>query len=162
MQVNTDAASKSLTNATYQQLLLSHLQEGRNHMDNQETHRYDDIINLPHPTSKTHPRMPFAALTGHDAAIAETARRTDEKHQLSEDTIAELNEKLNLIAETIGTKQTVTITYFVPDLKKSGGSYVTCTGVVRKIDTYNHALIMEDNTIIELEQISDIEGRMFG
>ena len=84
-------------------------------MDNQETHRYDDIINLPHPTSKTHPRMPlynratqfspFAALTGHDAAIAETARRTDEKHQLSEDTIAELNEKLNLIAETIGTKQ---------------------------------------------------------
>ena len=72
-------------------------------MDNQETHRYDDIINLPHPTSKTHPRMPlynratqfspFAALTGHDAAIAETARRTDEKHQLSEDTIAELNEK---------------------------------------------------------------------
>ena len=122
-------------------------------MDNQETHRYDDIINLPHPTSKTHPRMPlynratqfspFAALTGHDAAIAETARRTDEKHQLSEDTIAELNEKLNLIAETIGTKQTVTITYFVPDLKKSGGSYVTCTGVVRKIDTYNHALIDE-------------------
>ena len=105
---------------------------------------------------------PFAALTGHDAAIAETARRTDEKHQLSEDTIAELNEKLNLIAETIGTKQTVTIIYFVPDLKKSGGSYVTCTGVVRKIDTYNHALIMEDNTIIELEQISDIKGRMFG
>ena len=81
---------------------------------------------------------------------------------MSEDTIAELNEKLNLIAETIGTKQTITITYFVPDLKKSGGSYVTCTGVVRKIDTYNHALIMEDNTIIELEQISDIEGRMFG
>ena len=72
-------------------------------------------------------------MTGHDAAIAETARRTDEKHQLSEDTIAELNEKLNLIAETIGTKQTVTITYFVPDLKKSGGSYVTCTGVVRKM-----------------------------
>ena len=110
MQVNTDAASKSLTNATYQQLLLSHLQEGRNHMDNQETHRYDDIINLPHPTSKTHPRMPlynratqfspFAALTGHDAAIAETARRTDEKHQLSEDTIAELNEKLNLLSDS--------------------------------------------------------------
>lgn len=141
-------------------------------MDNQETHRYDDIINLPHPTSKTHPRMPmynraaqfspFAALTGHEAAIAETARRTDEKHQLSEDMITELNEKLNLIAETIGTKQLVTITYFVPDLKKSGGSYVACTGMVKKIDTYARTLIMEDKTVIEIEQISDIQGRMFG
>ena len=141
-------------------------------MDNKETHRYDDIINLPHPTSKTHPRMPlynraaqfspFAALTGHEAAIAETARRTDKKHQLSEDTIAELNEKLNLIAKTIGIKQLVTITYFVPDQKKTGVSYTTCTGVVRKIDTYARALIMEDNTIIEVEQISDIQGRMFG
>ena len=140
-------------------------------MDNQETHRYDDIINLPHPTSKTHPRMPmynraaqfspFAALTGHEAAIAETARRTDKKHQLSEDTIAELNKKLNLIAATLGTKHSITISYFVPDLKKSGGSYVTCTGVVRKIDTYARALIMEDNTIIEVEQISDIQGKMF-
>ena len=86
-------------------------------MENQDNHRYDDIINLPNPTSKKHPRMslydraaqfsPFAALTGHEAAIKETARQTDEKMMLSDEVIAELNEKLNLIAETIGTQQRV-------------------------------------------------------
>ena len=86
-------------------------------MENQDNHRYDDIINLPNPTSKKHPRMslydraaqfsPFAALTGHEAAIKETARQTDEKLMLSDEVIAELNEKLNLIAETIGTQQRV-------------------------------------------------------
>lgn len=80
-------------------------------MENQDNHRYDDIINLPNPTSKKHPRMflydraaqfsPFAALTGHEAAIKETARQTDEKLMLSDEVIAELNEKLNLIAEII-------------------------------------------------------------
>ena len=47
------------------------------------TNKYDDIINLPHPTSKKHPRMslenraaqfaPFAALVGHSDAIEDTA-----------------------------------------------------------------------------------------
>ena len=90
-------------------------------MENQDNHRYDDIINLPNPTSKKHPRMslydraaqfsPFAALTGHEAAIKETARQTDEKLMLSDEVIAELNEKLNLIAETIGTQQRVRIRF---------------------------------------------------
>ena len=111
-------------------------------MENQDSHRYDDIINLPNPTSKKHPRMslydraaqfsPFAALTGHEAAIKETARQTDEKLMLSDEVIAELNEKLNLIAETIGTQQRVRITYFVPDNKKAGGAYITCSGCVKK------------------------------
>ena len=94
-------------------------------MKDQYNHKYDDIINLPHPTSKKHPRMslyaraaqfsPFAALTGHEAAIKETVRQTDAKQVLSEEVIAELNKKLYLIAETIGTQQMVEITYFVPD-----------------------------------------------
>ena len=115
-------------------------------MKDQYNHKYDDIINLPHPTSKKHPRMslyaraaqfsPFAALTGHEAAIKETVRQTDAKQVLSEEVIAELNKRLYLIAETIGTQQMVEITYFVPDTKKDGGAYITCSGCVKKIDKY--------------------------
>ena len=141
-------------------------------MDNQDNHRYDDIINLPNPTSRNHPRMslsdraaqfsPFAALTGHEAAIKETARQTDEKLMLSDEVIAEINEKLNLISETIGTQQLVRITYFVPDNKKAGGAYISNAGCVKKIDEYEHAVVMEDKTVIPIEQISDIEGEVFG
>lgn len=135
------------------------------------SHKYDDIINLPHHVSKKHPQMslhdraaqfsPFAALTGHKAAINETARLTDEKQILSEDVIAKLNEQLNLIKENIGTNQTVTITYFVPDDKKSGGAYISHTGVVKKIDEYNHAVILTDKTVIPIEQISEMQSDIF-
>ena len=132
---------------------------------------YDDIIQLPHPTSARHPRMslsnraaqfsPFAALTGHKAAINETARLTDEKQILSEDVIAKLNEQLNLIKENIGTNPIVTITYFVPDDKKSGGAYISHIGVVKKIDEYNHTVIMTDKTVIPIEQISEMQSDIF-
>lgn len=135
------------------------------------SHKYDDIINLPHHVSKKHPQMslhdraaqfsPFAALTGHKAAINETARLTDEKQILSEDVIAKLNEQLNLIKENIGTNQTVTITYFVPNDKKSGGAYISNTGVVKKIDEYNRTVIMTDKTVIPIEQISEMQSDIF-
>ena len=135
------------------------------------SHKYDDIINLPHHVSKKHPQMslhdraaqfsPFAALTGHKAAINETARLTDEKQILSEDVIAKLNDQLNLIKENIGTNQTVTITYFVPDDKKSGGAYISNTGVVKKIDEYNRTVIMTDKTVIPIEQISEMQSDIF-
>ena len=128
---------------------------------------YEDIINLPHPVSKNHPQMPFrdraaqfapfAALTGHDAAIKETARLTDERLELSEEVIAQLNEKINIIRNNIGIEQNVLITYFVPDAKKTGGSYVTYSGIVKKIDEYEHTIIMTDQTVIPIEQISDIK-----
>lgn len=133
-------------------------------------HRYDDIINLPHPTSVNHPRMslydraaqfsPFAALTGHDAAIKETARLTEHKIELSEDTISRLNEKLQIVSDHLETE--VTITYFVPDERKSGGAYVSHTGTVRRIDDYEHTLVMTDKTVIPIEQISEIESELFG
>ena len=135
------------------------------------SHKYDDIINLPHHVSKKHPPMslhdraaqfsPFAALTGHKAAINEAARLTDKKQILSEDVIAKLNEQLNLIKENIGTNQTVTITYFVPDDKKSGGAYISHTGVVKKIDEYNHTVILTDKTVIPIEQISEMQSDIF-
>ena len=141
-------------------------------MSYQDEHKYDDIINLPHPTSRNHPRMPledraaqfapFAALTGHEAAIKETARLTDEKEILSDEIISILNDKLNVIAKNLGTEQTVQITYFVPDEKKSGGAYVTHSGIVRKLDLYEHILIMTDGTVIPIGQISKIEGELFG
>lgn len=135
-----------------------------------DTHRYDDIINLHHPTSVNHPRMslydraaqfsPFAALTGHDAAIKETARLTEQKIEQSEDMISLLNEKLQMVADNLGTE--VTITYFVPDERKSGGAYVSHTGTVRRIDDYEHTLVMTDKTVIPIEQISEIESELFG
>ena len=135
------------------------------------SHKYDDIINLPHHVSKKHPQMslhdraaqfsPFAALTGHKAAINETARLTDEKQILSEDVIAKLNEQLNLIKENISSNPIVTITYFVPDDRKSGGAYISNTGVVKKIDEYNHTVVLTDKTVIPIEQISEIQSDIF-
>lgn len=136
-----------------------------------DDHKYDDIIYLPNPTSEKHPRMslydraaqfsPFAALTGYEAAVKETARQTDEKQVLSDDAIAQLNERLNKIAEKIGTKQAVSITYFVPDGKKDGGTYITHTGIVKKLDEYEHKVILTDKTVIRIERISKIEGELF-
>lgn len=135
------------------------------------SHKYDDIINLPHHVSKKHPQMslhdraaqfsPFAALTGHKAAINETARLTDEKQILSEDVIAKLNEQLNLIKENISSNPIVTITYFVPDDRKSGDAYISNTGVVKKINEYNHTVVLTDKTVIPIEQISEIQSDIF-
>ena len=134
-------------------------------------HKYDDIINLPHHVSKKHPQMllrdraaqfsPFAALTGHKATINETARLTDEKQILSEDVIAKLNEQLNFIKENISTNPIVTITYVVPDDRKSGGAYISNTGVVKKINEYNHTVILTDKTVIPIEQISEMQSDIF-
>ena len=93
--------------------------------------KYDDIINLPHPTSAKHPRMPiseraaifspFAALTGHAAAIQETARLTEQKMELDEDTKAELDRRQAILLEHIAEQPEVTVTWFQPDERKDGG-----------------------------------------
>lgn len=137
-------------------------------MENESTHKYDDIINLPHPVSKSHLPMPlsdraaqfspFAALTGYEAAMEETARLTDEKQLLSEDAIEKLNEKLRTLAEHKDAGKNVTITYFKPDERKNGGAYIAYSGVVKRIDEYTHVVIMEDKMVIPIEQIREIEG----
>jgi hypothetical protein len=133
---------------------------------------YDDIIHLPHHQSATHPHMsaydraaqfsPFAALTGYEAAVAETARQTDRKVDLDEWDKAALNERLTIIQETLNERPEVSITFFVADEKKSGGAYVTVTGCVKKIDAYEHVVVMLDGTKIPIDDIFEINGSLFG
>ena len=129
---------------------------------------YDDILDLPHPTSKKHPRMsmaaraaqfaPFAALTGYGDAIKETARLTDQQLALDENEKARLNEKLLLLRQHLKELPLVTITFFVPDTKKAGGSYQTITGSVKKLQGYERRLIMTDGTIIPIDAIIELYG----
>lgn len=132
------------------------------------TDEYDDIINLPHHVSKTRPHMsaidraaqfsPFAALTGHDAAIKETARLTDKKIELDEYMKDALRKRLQIISEHIWKQCEVTITYFKPDLKKKGGSYLTITGTVKKIDEFERFIIMTDGKVIPIDDVFSIEN----
>ena len=128
---------------------------------------YNDIINLPHHVSKTHPRMslhdraaqfsPFAALTGHEEEINESARLTEKKLELDEDEKIRINEKLQFIKNNIDKDITVTFTYFVPDVKKAGGEYRKITGKVKKINIYEHKIIMSEGRIINIEDIIDVD-----
>lgn len=132
---------------------------------------YDDIIHLPHHVSKTRPQMsledraaqfsPFAALTGYDAAILETGRLTEDKLELGEETQAILDRKQRYLAEIIDTKPEITVTYFVPDEKKSGGAYSTVTGFLKRIDEYERVLMLTDGRKIQLDAVLDIESDMF-
>lgn len=134
--------------------------------DRMKCHRYDDVINRQHPTSKKHPRMsnmnraaqfaPFAALTGYEESIEETARLTDRRIELSEYEIEELNTKLSFIQEHIKERPEVTITYFQPDERKEGGKYITVTGKVRRIDDVYKVLIFEGEKIIKIDTVLKI------
>lgn len=140
-------------------------------MSYHEEGRYDDIINLPHHVSTKHPHMapidraaqfsPFAALTGHDEAIKETARLTDERMELDENRKELLDVRLQLLREHLGEKPTVTFTFFEPDERKSGGAYVTVTGSVKKIEEYENKIILEEGVVILIDEISAVEGELF-
>ena len=133
-------------------------------------HPYDDIINLPHHVSERHPQMsmynraaqfaPFAALTGHNAAITEAARLTEAEQELSESDAEVLNRKLAYL-QSLDEKPTISVTYFVPDDKKEGGSYHTATGIVKSVEPDKGVLQFEDGTGIPVIRIKDIEGECF-
>lgn len=140
-------------------------------MHQQDKHPYDDIINLPHHVSKRHPQMspfnraaqfsPFAALTGHDAAIQETARQTDAFIELDEDRKRYLDERLRLLREHIAQHPECDITYFQPDEKKNGGHYLTIHGKIKTIDAYKHRIIFTDGTAVPVGHIFSIQGKLF-
>lgn len=128
---------------------------------------YDDIINLPYHQSKKHNHMsnyqraaqfaPFAALTGYDAAIDETARLTDKKIELSEEQQEYLSQQIQLLIERISEKPTVEIIYFVPDERKSGGEYVTVTSNVRRVDDFNREIVFADGITVKIDDVWNIK-----
>ncbi len=101
--------------------------------------------------------MPFAALTGFGAVINETSRLTAEKHELSEDELRLLNESLNLIIKNIKKRPEITLTRFIPDKTKPGGSYESLTGNVRRVDEISREIIFTDKTVISIEDVLLIE-----
>ena len=131
--------------------------------EERDMHRYDDIIHLPHHQSGTRPHMslhdraaqfsPFAALTGYDAAVEEAARLTEQKLELSEEEKAAIGAKLTEIKEHIKERPEVTVTYFVPDERKAGGTYVTVTETVRRIDEFERVVVMQDQSRIGIDDI---------
>ena len=136
-----------------------------NHQHN--NHKYDSILHLPHHVSATRAPMPmsdraaqfspFAALTGFDAAIAETGRLTQEKIELDEEQLCLLNRKLQLLMDDPAERE-VTLTFFRPDSRKDGGAYVTVTGFLKKVDSYERIIVMTDGTKIPMEDVCHIVG----
>ena len=134
-------------------------------------HNYDDIINLEHHISKKHPPMslyarsaqfaPFAALTGYEDAIKETARETSERIEIDDEIKRILDGKIQILIEQIRNKPEAIFTYFIQDSKKDGGHYVTVEGIVKKIDTYNQCIYLIDNTEIPIKDIINISGEIF-
>lgn len=128
------------------------------------TDKYNDIINMPHHVSKTHPQMslearsaqfaPFAALTGYGDVINETGRLTNEKIEIDDELKEILNEEIMKIKSKLSKRLTISFTYFIPDAKKNGGKYVTVKGIVKKVN--DNSIILEDKTEILIEDIIDI------
>ena len=140
-------------------------------MKRDDAHRYDDIIGLPHHRSANRPHMPasdraaqfspFAALTGYEAVITETARLTDQRIELDEDAKTAIAQKLQLVMEHIQERPEITVIWFRPDGKKDGGAYVTVTGAVKRIDEYERVILMTDSTRIPICDVAALEGELF-
>ncbi len=135
------------------------------------TGRYDDIIDLPHPVSRRHPRMPvynraaqfapFAALTGFDGVIAETGRLTDSFAALDEDRKQEIDLRLEILRDRPGEAAEVTLVYYEPDARKSGGNYRTANGKIKKIDDIERVIIMKDGTKIDIDSVYSVSSEIF-
>ena len=128
---------------------------------------YDDIKHLSRPRYDEYPPMsahdraaqfsPFAALVGYDDEVAETARLTDSRDELTEDDINELNAALNRVLSIIGKQPVIKVTYFIPEDRKSGGRYAEKTGAVRIYDGYENALVFTDGMRIAVNDMRHVE-----
>ena len=139
-------------------------------LEKKKTGPYDDIINMPHHVSKKHPRMPvskraaqfqpFSALSGYEEAIHEVNRVTDRKIELDElqkEAIDQVLQKIVYMLKLSNVKPHISVKYFVPDLSKDGGEYDFVIGQVKKVNAYQHELIMESGEIIPIDEILQLE-----
>ena len=134
-----------------------------------KTSKYDKILNAPPWEPRSHPRMPlskraaqfqpFDPLEGYDEAVTETARETDAERYLDETTVASLNATLAELNARIKEQPAVTVTYFVPDTKKSGGAYHTRSGKLKKLDELNEEMTLTDGTRIPLKHIMTLSDK---
>ena len=143
------------------------INDGKERSSGPDWLRYADIIDKKHHVSKKHPPMsmedraaqfsPFAALTGYEAAVKETARLTDDREELDEDEKTRLNAQLQKISARLQEQPEVMVTYFAPDERKTGGARQTYRGRLRKIDRNRKMLIMVDQTELPIENLLNIE-----
>lgn len=133
--------------------------------------KYDDLLHLPRPASKSHPPMPladraaqfspFAALTGYEDVLREAARLTDEKIEPGDADTETLNARTALLLAHLAEHPEVTVTYFVPDERKPGGQYVSVTGKLQKFRIAEQEIELEDGPTIPLHQILSLESDLF-
>lgn len=133
---------------------------------------YQDMLNLPYPNPEIERDFPdkvlraaqfapFAALTGYDDAVAETARLTQRRQELDEDTKAQLDLRIRMLDDALGEHRTVSVTYFQPDERKEGGRYLTHTGTVVSIKTFERMMVFADGTLIPIDEVIALEGELF-
>ena len=132
---------------------------------------YNDLLDLPHHVSESRPQMPmsdraaqfspFAALTGYGDAIAETARLTEQRVEVSEEERELLDRKQQYLLSMVTDRPEVTVTYFVPDARKAGGAYVIRNGRLEKVDLSERLMYLTDGTVIALDEIIGIESPLF-
>lgn len=133
--------------------------------------KYIDIINMPHHVSKNHPHMskyeraaqfaPFAALSGYEDIIEEEGRLTDNRIEINEEAKFILDRKMQILMNSIYEKPFISITYFVPDEKKSGGEYVTLDEKIKKIDILKQVIVADNDVLIPVNEIVDMQGGIF-
>ncbi len=110
---------------------------------------------------EAHSFSPFATLAGFDAAIREMGRLTEQRIELSEDSREELDRRQQFLVEHLSEHPEVSVTYFVPDERKSGGAYVTISGGVKKIDRYQRLLVLNDDLWIPLNEIIVLDSDIY-
>ena len=140
-------------------------------MQTKDPHRYDDMLDMPHPVSSARPHMsmldraaqfsPFAALTGYHEVIDETGRFTEGYEAPDELRQTQLNEMLCLLRENLHMQPQVQLTYFLPDEAKSGGRWITVTGQVAAVDPERQLLTLTDDTAIPFERLLEIRAPLF-